>query len=53
MKTQTIKAMELSMKGYTVEEIASSLMLIFNMHYKKAKEVASKGSWLSSPQGNQ
>lgn len=52
-KKITMKAMELSMKGYSVEEIASSLMLLFKLHYKKAREVAIKGAWLSSPQGNE
>ena len=42
------------MKGYSIEDIASSLMLIFNMRdYKKAREIASKGYWHSTPQGNE
>lgn len=45
--------MELSMIGYSVEEVASALMLIFNLHYKDARSIASKGAWFASPQGNQ
>ena len=43
MKSKIIKAYELAMKGYTTEEIASSLMLIFSLHYKQAKEIAQQG----------
>jgi hypothetical protein len=44
MKNQKIiKAMELAMKGYKVEEIASSLMLIFHIHYTEAKKIAWSG----------
>lgn len=43
MKTKIIKAYELAMKGYTTEEIASSLMLIFKLHYKQAKTIAIRG----------
>ena len=43
MTTKIIKAYELAMKVYTTEEIASSIMLIFNLHYIQAKKIAQQG----------
>ncbi len=49
-----VKSMELSMKGYTTQEITSFLILTYRtLKYKKATEIASKASWLASPQGNE
>ena len=43
MTEKIIKAYELAMKGYKTEEISSSPMLIFNMHYVQAKKIAQQG----------
>lgn len=53
MKEKIIKAYELAMNGYTIEEIASSLMLIYSIHYTDAKKIAQKGNQLTYPYYNQ
>jgi hypothetical protein len=43
MKNKIMKAWELSMKGYSKEEVISAISLIYNLHYIKAKVIGEKG----------
>lgn len=45
--TKILKAYELAMNGYSLEEIRSAMVLMFNMKFETAGRVAMKGRMMT------